>query len=58
MEKTEKFRMRRYSKKAATNIYAAHVRGVYKHRCINQVNFIFHKVKFTKWESEICLNRQ
>ena len=25
MEKTEKFRMRRYSKKTATNIYAAHV---------------------------------
>ena len=28
MEKTEKFFMRRYSKKTATNIYAAPMRGV------------------------------
>ena len=28
MEKTEKFRMRRYSKKTTTNIYAAPMRGV------------------------------
>ena len=28
MEKTEKFRMRRYSKTTATNIYAAPMRGV------------------------------
>ena len=30
MKKTEKFRMRRYSKKTATNIYAAPMRGVNK----------------------------
>ena len=30
MEKTEKFRMRRYSKKTATNIYAAPMRVVNK----------------------------
>ena len=30
MEKIEKFRMRRYSKKTTTNIYAAHGRGVNK----------------------------
>ena len=28
MEKTKKFRMRRYSKKTKTNIYAAPMRGV------------------------------
>ena len=28
MEKTEKLRMRRYSKKTATNIYATPMRGV------------------------------
>ena len=28
MENTEKFRMRKYSKKTATNIYAAPMRGV------------------------------
>ena len=30
MEKTEKFRMRMYSKKTATNIYAAPMRGINK----------------------------
>ena len=30
MENTEKFRMRKYSKQTATNIYAAHRRGVNK----------------------------
>ena len=30
MEKTEKFRMRKYSKKTGTNIYAAPMRGLNK----------------------------
>ena len=34
MEKTEKFRMRMYSKKTATNIYAAPMSGV-NEVCIN-----------------------
>ena len=33
MEKTEKFRMRRNSKKTATNTYAASMRGVNKTVC-------------------------
>ena len=38
MEKTEKFRMRRYSKRTATNIYAAPMRGVNK---LTTVFFVF-----------------
>ena len=50
MEKTEKFRMRWYSKKTATNIYAAPMRGVKDCFCPgNGDNVCRVKGKCRKW---------
>ena len=49
MENTEKFRMRKYSKQTARNIYAAPMRGVNKNylvRVFSWAAFSYHSSKF------------